>query len=127
MQYITLKIEIADNPILQERGLMFRKHLDKNAGMLFKFNKPAKLAFWGSNTYIPLDIAFISKDNKIVKLSKIKPLNLDTIGSDVDCLMALEVNDDFFKNNGIGVGDTINIEKDDMGFPILKIDIETGD
>ena len=58
-----LKVEIADSPSTLERGLMYRKKLDYDSGMLFVFKRSQNLKFWGRNTYIPLDIAFVNKDN----------------------------------------------------------------
>lgn len=112
-----LKIEIADTPSKQEHGLMYRKELDSDSGMLFKFNKPNVLKFWGMNTYIPLDIAFINPENKIVKIDRIMPFSLKTVTSDTDCLMALEANADFFASNKIKAGDYVRIrqkDKDDI-------------
>lgn len=105
-----LKVELADTPSKHEQGLMFRKKLDENSGMLFKFQNPHKLSFWGLNTYIPLDIAFIDKNNKIVKISNIPPLSQKSILSDKDCMLALETNYGYFKKNKINVGDVINFK-----------------
>jgi len=113
---ITLKVEMADTPSLQEKGLMFRKSLEDNAGMLFKFSNPSVLKFWGMNTYIPLDIAFVSPENKIVKIDHIKPYCLSGVSSDMDCHLAIEANMNFFSKNDIMIGDKVDIEKDDEGF-----------
>jgi len=114
-----LYVEIADNPHLHEKGLMFRKELESNAGMLFKFNKPSVLKFWGLNTFIPLDIAFVSTDNEILKISKIEPHCRDGVSSEKDCLMAIEANNGFFIKEGIREGDKIAICKDDLGFDVI--------
>lgn len=92
---------------------MFRKHLPKHAGMLFKFKEPQKLRFWGMNTFIPLDIAFISPENKITKIGRIKPYDLTAIDSDEECVMALEANDGYFGSQEIKVGDVIKIDRED--------------
>ena len=104
-----LRIEIADTPHKQQQGLMFRKKLEDDAGMLFKFNNPQKLKFWGVNTYIPLDIAFISPNNTISKISHIKPLSNKIVYSDEDCHIAIEANLDYFKKNKIKIGDKIDL------------------
>ena len=106
-----IKVEIADNPEKWKEGLMFRKSLEHNNGMLFKFDKPQELKFWGVNTYIPLDIAFISQDNVIKKISKIVPMSTKSVSSEERCLYAIETNVNFFKENNIDIGDNINIEK----------------
>jgi len=110
-----LKVEIVETPSMIERGLMFRKKLSDDSGMLFKFKRPQELRFWGLNTYLPLDIAFISSDNEIIKIGDIKPLSTKVVSSDKDCVMAIEANLDFFNKNKIGIGSKINIieENDD--------------
>lgn len=115
-----LFVEIADTPYKQQQGLMFRESLDENVGMLFKFESPQVLKFWGLNTYIPLDIAFINKENKIVHIDRIKPLCQKTVSSIDNCTMAIEVNEGFFRKNGISPGHIIEISKDDMGFDLIK-------
>ena len=54
-----LTVEVADTPASLAHGLMHRKSLAADAGMLFKFPSITEAHFWGKNTYIPLDIAFI--------------------------------------------------------------------
>ena len=108
-----LYIEIADTPYKQARGLMFREELPKYAGMLFKFDKPQILKFWGMNTYIPLDIAFVSAENKIINIGRIKPFSHSAVASDDDCVMAIEANDGFFDSHGIKTGDSIDIDTED--------------
>jgi hypothetical protein len=102
-----LYIEIADTPIKREYGLMDRKTLASNHGMLFKFPQSNRLSFWMRNTYIPLDIAFINEDGKISQIEKMYPLSTRSIRSNSDCRYALEVNTGWFKNNNIKVGDKI--------------------
>src|SRR5258708_24912696 len=53
-----VKIEIADTPEKREQGLMYRKHLDADAGMLFIFPAPENAQFWMKNTEIPRDMIF---------------------------------------------------------------------
>jgi len=117
-----LKIEIADNPYSRQQGLMYRKTLDNNSGMLFKFPKSEVLNFWGQNTYIHLDIAFVDENNKIIKIGKIKPFDLSSVSSEKECVYAIETNKDFFENNNIRIGDVIKIEKDTYNYPIIKFE-----
>ena len=105
-----LKVEIADSPSAHQRGLMFRKSLDVNDGMLFKFSYPQNLRFWGLNTYIPLDIAFVSPDNIISEIKSISPLSSKIITSDHECNIAIEANYNYFLNNKINIGDKIEIK-----------------
>jgi hypothetical protein len=112
MNKAQLKIEIADTDSSRNQGLMFREKLDDDSGMLFKFNKPQNLRFWGMNTYIPLSIAFISKNNKITNIEQISPFSLKCVESNTDCSIAIEANHDFFDKHNIGVGNSVDIIKD---------------
>ena len=105
-----LRVEIADNPRALEKGLMFRKELEEDAGMLFKFQSPQVMNFWGLNTYIPLDIAFVDLDDNIVKISRIAPLDLSAVSSEERCVIAIEANEGFFKENNISVGHRIRVD-----------------
>lgn len=109
-----LKINIADTPSSQERGLMFVRELPHDHGMLFKFPDSKKLSFWGVNTYIPLDIAFVNSDNQIVDIQEIHPLSEKSVSCEKECPMAIEANIDYFKDNNISVGDEIELIDDIM-------------
>ena len=117
-----LHVEVADNPIIQSKGLMFRKELKDDSGMLFVFGHSQELRFWGENTFIPLDIAFVSPEKQIVKIAHIKPLSKKVITSDQDCIIAIEANAGYFAKNNIKVGDFIEIEDDvKAGYKLGKI------
>jgi uncharacterized membrane protein (UPF0127 family) len=117
-----LKVEIADSPSQHAKGLMFRKKMGEDEGMLFKFNNSQNLKFWGVNTFIPLSIAFISPDNTIEKISYITPGNATAICSDKDCNMAIEANYDFFRKNNVKEGDEIEVIYDDYNTLIKFVD-----
>lgn len=59
-------IEVADTPDLRERGLMFRRELAADAGMLFIHDDMSQIAYWMKNTYIPLDILYFDDQKKLV-------------------------------------------------------------
>ena len=63
-------VEIADNDAERERGLMFRKSLAPDRGMLFDFKTPREVAFWMKNTLIPLDIIYIRTDGTILSIAR---------------------------------------------------------
>ena len=109
-----LNVEIASSPSQVARGLMFRNKLGEDDGMLFKFDKPQNLKFWGVNTYIPLSIAFVNSDNVIEKISYISPHDSRSVASDTDCVFAIEANYDFFSRNRVDVGDRVEVVHDDM-------------
>ena len=109
-------VEIANDSIKRECGLMDRKSMGKNNGMLFKFPYARKLSFWMKNTYIPLDIAYIDENGKILQIEQMSPLNTRAIVSNHECRYALEVNKGWFKDNGIKVGNYLG----GVGFDFTK-------
>lgn len=111
-----LTIEVADTPAALAHGLMHRKELAKDAGMLFRFSGAQELRFWGKDTYIPLDIAFIDKDDRIVEIKQIVPMSTRAVNSGSLCVMAIEANAGFFDENDISVGHTIKISDNTVEF-----------
>lgn len=101
--------EFATKPKDHTQGLMGRKHLSSNSGMLFDFKEERELSFWMANTYIPLQIAFITKNGRIGKISSLFPLNTRPVRSDGKYRYALEVNEGWFSKNGIQVGSQVQI------------------
>ena len=76
-----------------EKGLMYRKHLKANHGMLFIFPKEMVITMWMKNTYIPLDIIFLDSELKVVKIHKnAQPHDLNQISSISKARYALEIN-----------------------------------
>jgi len=106
-----LKAKVSETPHQLEKGLMFVKNLAADEGMIFLFGYQKRLSFWGANTFIPLDIAFVDSNNTIVKIASIEPFCKDSIGCDDKCSIAIEVNAGYFKNNDINVGDKIEIDR----------------
>jgi uncharacterized membrane protein (UPF0127 family) len=104
-----LKAKVADTPHALQEGLMFVKDLPQDEGMLFVFPRAGNLSFWGRNTFLKLDIAFIDSTNTIKKIGSIEPFSLDSVKSDVKCTMAIEANGGYFEENGITVGDKVSI------------------
>jgi len=104
-----LKLEIANDQIKRQYGLMFKKKLAYDSGMMFEFEEPEILRFWGENTYIPLDIAFVDKNNKITNIKEIEVLSRNIVSSSEPCVLAIEVNKGFFKSNNIEEGFEIEI------------------
>ncbi len=87
------KVEIASTPVEHEMGLMFRKSLDKNAGMLFIYSKEEIQFFWMKNTFIPLDIIFIDSNFTVVDAYRnAKPHDETTIASKAAARFVLEIN-----------------------------------
>jgi uncharacterized membrane protein (UPF0127 family) len=99
--------EIAATAEARRTGLMHRDRLDPESGMLFVFPRQRQLHFYMKNTRIPLDIAFIDKDRRIVDIQQMKPLDETVIHSRYKAKYALEVNRGFFSRIGIEPGDRI--------------------
>jgi uncharacterized protein len=67
---VKFTVELAVTPAEQERGLMFRKALAPDRGMLFPYNPPRPAAFWMKNTLIPLDILYIGPDGRVLSIAR---------------------------------------------------------
>jgi uncharacterized membrane protein (UPF0127 family) len=104
-----LKVRVADTPHAVERGLMFVDDLPDNEGMLFVFPSSRRLNFWGKNTFIPLDIAFVDDTLRIVKIAKINPMDLIGVDSGKSCKYAIEANENYFLKSRITPGFTVEI------------------
>ena len=105
----SLIVEVASHEHSRTLGLMHRESLPANEGMLFIFPKKRLLSFWMRNTTIPLSIAFIDDEGVIFKIEDMQPLEeKKRARSEEDCRYALEVNQGWFTNHGIGVGDRID-------------------
>lgn len=102
-----LAVEIAKTENERAKGLMYRKSLDPDSGMLFIFESDRKLSFWMKNTLIPLSIAFINSDGIIKEIREMSPQSLAAIESKNFVRYALEVNRGYFKEKGIKEGDKI--------------------
>ncbi len=103
--------EVAQTPEERMYGLMGRKHLGKDEGMLFIFETEDYHGFWMKDTFLPLSIAFIDKDGRIVWITDMKPLTLDSHVPPRPILYALEMNKGWFFSHGVKVGDKIMFSK----------------
>lgn len=108
-----IEIEIADDDLSRERGLMWRRQMDPNQGMLFIMQEEDMLAFWMLNTYISLDMLFVNHDMRIVTIrNDVQPQRLDRISSTEAAKYVVEVNAGFCAQHGIKVGDLIKFSRD---------------
>ncbi|MDR3356857.1 MAG: DUF192 domain-containing protein [Spirochaetaceae bacterium] len=101
---VPLEAELAVSGEEQRRGLMFRKRLEDGSGMLFVFKRDQILSFWMKNTLIPLSIAFISHDGRIIEIRDMKPQSLEAVKSSRSVRYALEVPQGWFDRSGITPG-----------------------
>ena len=106
-----LYVEVVANETGREQGLMFRREMGANAGMLFVFPQSEPLSFWMRNTYIPLSIAFLDHQKRIINIEDMAPLDEQGRGrSAAPARYALEVNQGWFKKHGIKAGDKCDFE-----------------
>jgi uncharacterized membrane protein (UPF0127 family) len=104
-------VEVAKTPEERAKGLMGRKHLGQEEGMVFIFETEDYHAFWMKDTLIPLSIAFIDQEGRIVRITDMKPLTLETHSPPKPVLYALEMKKGWFSANGIKVGDIVRFSK----------------
>lgn len=108
----TLTVEISETPEQRQQGLMHRKVLEEDSGMLFIFDRPQQLSFWMKNTLIPLSIGFFDKDKKLLNVKQMHPPKsmllqdhqLERYSSEGPAKYALEMNIGWFKSNKIKSG-----------------------
>jgi len=99
-----LTAEVAATDNTRTVGLMHRRMMPENRGMLFVFPYTAPQSFWMMNTYIPLSIAFIDEHGTIVNIADMKPLTTDSHPSARPAKYALEMNRGWFTKRGIKAG-----------------------
>lgn len=105
---VTVRLEIADTNNKRELGLMFRRHLDEDTGMLFVFPGAAKQVFWMKNTYIPLDMVFADGSARIVGIvANAEPQSETQLTVDAPAQYVLEVNGGFCNRHGVVAGDRL--------------------
>ena len=108
---VEVRVEVADDPAEQAKGLMDRTTLGENRGMLFVFPEERELSFWMKNTLIPLSIAFIDSESRIIDIQEMKPLDDEPphYVSAEPARYALEVNRGFFEERGVMVGNRVEL------------------
>ena len=105
----TVVAEVADTPAARERGLMFRTELEEGRGMLFVFDEEQTRAFWMRDTYIPLDIAYLDRTQRIGDIQQMEPQVEELYESAAPAMFALEVPQGWFEERGIEIGDQVRI------------------
>jgi hypothetical protein len=100
-----LAVEVASTPEERRRGLMFRQSLPADSGMLFVFPEDSRSAFWMKDTLIPLSIAFLSADGRVIDIQDMMPLDEALHYSPEPYRYAVEANQGWFRTHGVTVGD----------------------
>ena len=105
---LPFKVELADTPEAQARGLMFRTELGDNEGMIFPSAQPGPRSFWMKNTPLSLDIIFIGTDGRITNIAaNTVPYSLDSVSSTGNASGVLELRAGRAKALGIVPGDRV--------------------
>ena len=103
-----LNLIISNTDAARRKGLMNKSFLEKNTGMLFIWPSSKKQCMWMKNTSLPLSVAYLSSDGRILEIYDMVPFSEDSICSMKNVRMAVEVNQGWFARNKISIGDKIN-------------------
>jgi len=102
------EVELARTNPEREKGLMFRRYMPKNRGMLFDFGSPDPATMWMENTFIPLDMLFIRADGTVARIeTNTEPLSRRVIAAGEPVLAVLELNGGVCDELGIKAGDRV--------------------
>ena len=112
----SFNLEIAYRPEDQETGLMNRKSMADDHGMIFVFPAERNLTFWMKNTLIPLDIIYADRGGRVVSVKQMKPLDETGVPSDGPVMYAIELNAGAAARVGVKAGDQLAIP-DDLRVP----------
>jgi uncharacterized protein len=99
-----IKAEVAANDAEREQGLMFRNKLGPNEGMVFLFEGPAQVCMWMKNTLIPLSVAFVDGDGKIINIEDMQPQTTNSHCTKKPARYALEMNQGWFRQRNLKPG-----------------------
>jgi uncharacterized membrane protein (UPF0127 family) len=112
----TVRVQVGDDTVIAEvasteaqraRGLMYRRKLGRDRGMLFVYPKARTLSFWMKNTYVPLTIAYLDADRHVVDLVDMAPRSTAAHPSSAPARYALEMQQGWFAQHGVAVGDRV--------------------
>jgi len=105
-----LQVEIADTSQERARGLMFRKSLGEDQGMLFDFKEPGQYSFWMKNTLIPLSIAFLDEKGEVLKLDDMEPNDAVHFHDSLPgTRYAIEANKGWFAKHKVTLGEIVQL------------------
>lgn len=108
----SIDIEIADDDIQTQRGLMYRRKMKEDRGMLFIFRDVEERSFWMKNTYLSLDIMYLGANKEIVSITEnTPPKSEESIWSEYPAKYVVEVNAGFVSQHQIQVGDKIEFKR----------------
>jgi uncharacterized protein len=103
-----IEAEVASTPQTRAQGLMFRREMAQQHGMLFVFTQDAPHCMWMKNTLIPLSVAFLDETGRIINVEEMKPQTEDNHCARQPARYALEMNPGWFAQRGLKRGDQIS-------------------
>lgn len=102
-----VRAEVANTEESRRTGLMFRRSMPDDNGMVFTYEHPGIQSMWMKNTLMPLSVAFIGRDGRILNIEDMQPQTLDAHSSDGEAWWSLEMNQGWFAKHGVGKGDKV--------------------
>ncbi len=102
-----IEAEVAATPQSRAQGLMHRKTMDSQRGMLFVFTHDAAHCMWMKNTLLPLSVAFMDANGRILNIAEMKPRNEENHCAAKPARYALEMNAGWFAQRGLKAGDVL--------------------
>ncbi len=102
-----VKAEMAVNDEERSVGLMFRREMGQNEGMVFRFPNPKQVCMWMKNTLLPLSVAFVDEDGKIINIEDMQPETEVAHCAKRSARYALEMNQGWFRKKNIKPGAAI--------------------
>jgi uncharacterized membrane protein (UPF0127 family) len=108
-----LHVDVARSDAEKERGLMHVRSLPEDAGMAFVWTEPTETGFWMKDTLIPLSVAFVDADGRVVSIRDMTPCAADpcpVYSAGAPFVLAVEANRGWFAEHGIGIGDRAVLE-----------------
>ncbi|MDL2268939.1 DUF192 domain-containing protein [Desulfosarcina sp. OttesenSCG-928-A07] len=106
---LCIRVQLAITAEERNQGLMHRTFLAEDTGMLFVFGQDQILSFWMKDTVIPLSIAFISADGRILEIQEMEPENQVPVHSSAPARYALEMNRGWFDQKGVVPGNRFRL------------------
>jgi uncharacterized membrane protein (UPF0127 family) len=103
----TIQVYVARSDEERAQGLMHRREMPEDEGMLFMCDRSAVQKFWMKDTHLPLSIAFVDEDGTILKIADLEPHELESESSEHPVRFVLEVNQGWFAERGIAPGTRI--------------------
>jgi uncharacterized membrane protein (UPF0127 family) len=105
-----VKLQLAILPHEMQQGLMYRKSMGPDEGMIFLYDRPQQMSFWMRNTELPLDIGYFDSDGKLKEVYPLYPHDERPVQSLGARQFAVEMNQGWFRSHGIKAGDAIDLK-----------------